>query len=251
MAGDVAELLAEAGPGRDAGALLLQPFTESLDQECGARLPFRETPIRRAAADIGLDGVELGDPAQDLGGDLRAAALMDLAQSPAAMAPAISQPQRRTAPAVRSGQPVVAGIAVDLEDAVEAVEEALGIFAAAPGRVEVDHAGRIGAAPAAVVPGRPSRDALLAELCEVQCWEDNSREAIATAREIASPTVRSDALADIARYLLRDGDISGAALPIATAVAAAEAIADRSRRAQALVELAGIQLEAVERRGPQ
>ena len=101
------------------------------------------------------------------------------------------------------------------------------------------------------IADRPSRDALLAELCEVQCWEDNSREAIATAREIASPAVRSDALADIARYRVRDGDILGAALPIAAAMAAAGAIVDRSGRAQALVELAEIQLEAVERRGPQ
>ena len=92
---------------------------------------------------------------------------------------------------------------------------------------------------------------MLAELCEVQCWEDNSREAIATAREIASPAVRSDALADIARYRVRDSDIPGAALPIAAAVAAAGAIVDRSSRAEALVELARIQLEAVERRGPQ
>ena len=92
---------------------------------------------------------------------------------------------------------------------------------------------------------------MLAELCEVQCWEDNSREAIATAREIASPAVRSDALADIARNRVRYGDISGAALPIATAAAAAGAIVDGSSRAQALVELAGIQLDAVERLGPQ
>ena len=79
---------------------------------------------------------------------------MDLAQSPAAMAPAIGQPHRRTARAAGSGEPVVAGIAVDLEDAVEAVEELFGIFAAAPGRVEVDHAGRIAAAPGTVVAGQ-------------------------------------------------------------------------------------------------
>ena len=100
------------------------------------------------------------------------------------------------------------------------------------------------------IADRPSRDALLAELCEVQCWEDNSREAIATAREIASPTVRSDALADIARYRVRDGDISGAVLPTAIAAATVSAIGVGSKRALALVELARVQLDALTRRGP-
>ena len=73
VAGDVAELLAEPGLGRDAGALLPEPFAEGLDQGRGARLSLGQTPFGRAAADIGLDGIELGDPAQTLGRDLRAA----------------------------------------------------------------------------------------------------------------------------------------------------------------------------------
>ena len=63
MTGDIGELFAEPGLGRDADALLRQPFAEGLDQGRGARLPFGEAQLRRAAAYIGLDGVEFGDPA--------------------------------------------------------------------------------------------------------------------------------------------------------------------------------------------
>ena len=73
------------------------------------------------------------------------------------MRPTVPELQRCAAFAAPAGQPIVTGIAVDLEDAVEAVEELFGMFAAAPGRIEVDDARRIGPAPGAVVPGRPMR----------------------------------------------------------------------------------------------
>ena len=97
VAGDIGELFAEAGLGRDAGALLLQPVAEGLDQRRGPRLPFGETPLGRTAADVGLDGVELGDPAQALGRDLRAAAVVDFAQPPPTMRPTIRKLYRRAA----------------------------------------------------------------------------------------------------------------------------------------------------------
>ena len=147
VAGDVGELLAEPGFGRDVGELLPEPVAEGLDQGRAAFLPFGETPLRRTAADIGLDGVEFGC-------DLRAAAVVDFAKPTPAMRPTVRKPQRRAALAARSGQPVVAGIAVNLEDAVEAGEELFAMFTTAPGRIEVDDAGRIGSAPGAVVPGQ-------------------------------------------------------------------------------------------------
>ena len=101
LAGDVAELLAEAGLGRDAGALLLQPFAEVFNKGSGAQLPFGETPLRRAAADIGLDGIELGDPAQALGCDLGAAAVVDFAKSAPGVGLTVRWPQQRAALAAR------------------------------------------------------------------------------------------------------------------------------------------------------
>ena len=54
VAGDIGELLAEAGLGRDASALLFQPIAEGLDQRRGPRLSFGETALGRAAADLGI-----------------------------------------------------------------------------------------------------------------------------------------------------------------------------------------------------
>ena len=45
VAGSIGELPAEAGLGRDAGAPLLQPVAEGLDQGRAARLPFGETSL--------------------------------------------------------------------------------------------------------------------------------------------------------------------------------------------------------------
>src|SRR6056297_3002566 len=69
------------------------------------------------------------------------------------MGPAMGDADRVAALAGRACQPVVAGITVELQDPVEAVQERLGVLSAAIGGVEVDHAGRIGTAPAAIVPG--------------------------------------------------------------------------------------------------
>ena len=49
---DVGELLAEAGLGRDAQTLLLQPVSEGRDEGCGACLPGRQMSI----------GMESGPP---------------------------------------------------------------------------------------------------------------------------------------------------------------------------------------------
>ena len=54
-------------------------------------------------------------------------------------------------PARGLGQPVVAGVAIDLQDAVEAVQEGFGILARATGGVEVEHARR---GPRRPKPGR-------------------------------------------------------------------------------------------------
>ncbi len=65
-----------------------EPVAEGLDQRREPRLSFGDPALGRAAADLGLDGVELGDPAQALGGDLRAAAVADFAEPAPTMCPA-------------------------------------------------------------------------------------------------------------------------------------------------------------------
>ena len=67
------------------------------------------------------------------------------------MGPACGQPQRRAALTLESCEPVIALVSIDLKDAVEAVEDMLGMFATASWRVVVDHDWWISAAVAAIV----------------------------------------------------------------------------------------------------
>ena len=151
---DVGELLAEPGLGGDPAPLRLQPLAEGCHQRRAASLAGREALARGGAPDVGLDGIELGDPAQPFGGDVRAVAVEDLLQLAPCVRPAMRDAQRRAAPARRLGQPVVAGIAIDLQDAVEAGQEGFCILARAAGGVEVDHARRGLTAPGPVIPGQ-------------------------------------------------------------------------------------------------
>ena len=60
----------------------------------------------------------------------------------------------RAALAGRFGQAVVAGVTVDLQDAIKAGEEGFGILARAAGGIEVDDAGRVFAIPWAIIAGQ-------------------------------------------------------------------------------------------------
>ena len=60
----------------------------------------------------------------------------------------------RTTLARGLGQAIVAGVTVDLQDAIKAGQEGFGILAPAAGGVKVDHAGRILAAPRSVITGQ-------------------------------------------------------------------------------------------------
>ena len=88
-------------------------------------------------------------------------------------------------------------------------------------------------------------DGLLADTSEVQCWENDFAEAVATARRIACADARCAALTNIGRIRLWNGDPDGAAQPIALALESAEAISDGSRRAPALAEIAEMQFDAI------
>ena len=59
--------------GRHASALLSEPVSEGIDQGSGVGLAHREALLGRGAADLGLDGIELGDAAQSFGGNPPAA----------------------------------------------------------------------------------------------------------------------------------------------------------------------------------
>ena len=144
---DIGQLLAEARLHRYAPTLRLQPLAEGGDQRRTARLAGRQALAGAHAADLGLDPVKLGDPAQPLGCDLGAVAINDFLQLAPGMRPAMGDGDRRAACPGWARQAVVAGIAIQLQDAVKALQNALCILAPTVRRIGEDHTRRISPAP--------------------------------------------------------------------------------------------------------
>ena len=101
VAVEVGEFLAEAGFGGNARALFSEPNPEGLDQGSGTGLAYLEALLGRGATDLGLDGVELGDAPQSLGGDRGVVAVEDLAQLSPGVRPAQIQGKGRLGGAVK------------------------------------------------------------------------------------------------------------------------------------------------------
>jgi hypothetical protein len=151
---DVGQLFAQPGFGGDLAALRLKPVAEGGHQRRGGGLTGREALTGGDAADVGLDGVEVRDAAQAFGGNLGAVAVEDFLELASCMCPAMRHPNGCAALAGRFGQPIVAGVPVDLEDAIKADQEGFGILARAARGIEIDHAGRVLAAPGPVIAGK-------------------------------------------------------------------------------------------------
>ena len=116
-----------------------QPIVEADEDRGGAVLPDSQSGFGVTAADLGLDGVELADEGHALLGNWRGSGAGDLDQLAAGMGPAIGKLDARTDP-VGCDQAVVSCIAVDLEDAAEALQDAFGMLPAATGGIGEGHA---------------------------------------------------------------------------------------------------------------
>ena len=114
-------------------------------------------------------------------------------------------------------------------------------------------AGEAGAARATArqLPRDAGNDDLLADICDGLCWINAVSDAVATAAEIVCARARTRTFVDIARYQAREGDPHGAGETIVLAREAADAVAERLERADALVEIAGIELEIAAPDGPE
>jgi hypothetical protein len=99
VAQGVADRLGQGGAPGDPPQLDREPGTQGLDKRPAALLPDRPPLLGGAAADLGLDPVELADPAQRLLRQRRAGRLVDLIKPPSAMRPAEGEldPIRRAA----------------------------------------------------------------------------------------------------------------------------------------------------------
>ena len=127
-----------------------QPDVDAGQQRGGAVFSGSQSSVGVAAADLGFDGVEIADEGRAFLGNRRGPGAGDLDQLTAGMGPAIRQLDARTDP-VRCDQAVVSGIAVDLQDAAEALQYPFGVLSSPTGGVGEGYARRQCAAPRSVV----------------------------------------------------------------------------------------------------
>lgn len=156
---------------------------------------------RAHAADLGLDAVKLGDLAQALGGNFRTVAVKDFLQLATLVRPTMRNLNRRAALAGGARQPVVAGIAIQLQGAVEAPQDLNSMGAGAAGLVGEDHTGRSIGAPSMIIPGKRPE---IAGLGSATAWvEDRSgglvHEQLAGRLEMLDQPRRSRRLGDPVR----------------------------------------------------
>src|SRR5882762_9645914 len=144
----VADRRGELGLLADELELGAQPGFESFDQRPAALLADRTPLLGGTATDLGLDPIERCNARQRLGGDRRRARLGQLVEVPAHVAPAEGKPR-----VALLGQYLVAAVAVDLQDALEAAEVRDRPLGLAVGRIDIGYTRWIGAAPWPVVPG--------------------------------------------------------------------------------------------------
>jgi hypothetical protein len=112
MAEAVADVIGDGRASGDAGELLFQPWLQIVRERFAACLSFGTAFIRRSAADISLDLIELGDACERFLRDRRIAAFGDVVEAAPKMRPAEGERQR-TAGAPGVGERLVGGIAVD------------------------------------------------------------------------------------------------------------------------------------------
>ena len=92
--------------------MLAQPHPKGIDQRSGTGLTLGQALLGRSTADIGLDGVQLGNPAQPLGRDRGLVAVEGLAELSPGARSTQGKGERVFGP---SGEPVVTAIPVHLQ----------------------------------------------------------------------------------------------------------------------------------------
>ena len=103
-------------------------------------------PFSPLATNVALDRIECGDAVERLAGDRRCAAVGELIEPPAHVRPA-----EREAHIALFGKGAIAGVAVDLENALEAGEMRERLRRLAIGRIDIGDRRRVRSAPGPVV----------------------------------------------------------------------------------------------------
>ena len=142
----IADRLAEFALLADEAELLAQPRLEIGDERSSSGLANVAPFLRTTTANVLLDRIESGDAVERLAGDWRCAAVGDLIEPPSHMRPA-----EREAHVALFGEDAVAGVAVDLENALEAGEMRDRLRRFAVGRIDIGDRRRVRSAPGPVV----------------------------------------------------------------------------------------------------
>ncbi len=125
-----------------------QPWLQCVDQRAASLLPNDPTLVGAAAADVLLDRIQRGNALKRFAGDRRRSGRGELVE----VAPHMHPAECKLHVAALS-QPAVAGIAIDLQDALEAVEMGDRPLGLAVRGVDIDRTRRIGSAPWPVISG--------------------------------------------------------------------------------------------------
>jgi len=115
----VADGLGDAGAARDRHQLRVEPNPQAVDDRPALVTAEGVALFGCMAADRVFDPIECGDALQGVLGERGIAALGDLVEAAPDMAPAVGKGHRATGTSGIGQRPVVGGIAVHLEEAVE------------------------------------------------------------------------------------------------------------------------------------
>ncbi|TCS62714.1 hypothetical protein EDD52_1088 [Primorskyibacter sedentarius] len=144
---DVGQSFAECRFPRDTGAVLSEACLEVADDRRLTLLPCREARSGIKAPDVGFDTIEIADTLHAILGNRRAAGPGDLHKFAPGMRPKVGQGDIMS----RLEKAIVVAIAIDLQDALEATQDLLGVPTAAPGRVAEGYSKWRRATPGTVV----------------------------------------------------------------------------------------------------
>ena len=111
---------------------MIEPFPYQRDSWSRSFLASSKALFRAEASDIGFDGVELADEPHTLFCNRGSAGACGLNQLATGMCPAIGELSTR-ADVARRDQPIVAGIAIHLQNAAKALQDPFGMKAPRPG----------------------------------------------------------------------------------------------------------------------
>jgi hypothetical protein len=150
--------------------LLGQPGMQCLDQWLALLLAFRAPMLGGRAADVVLDGIELGNPPQCLLGQRRLGRDVDVVELAPHMRPA--EGELRHIASFAGEQATESGIAIDLQQTAEPAQMRLRMLALAILTIDVGSGGMPRPAPGPVVHGiAPQPPGLGASAPRIEHWQ--------------------------------------------------------------------------------